>query len=101
MSDPRPKRETMSLEEATDSKMWETRKTAMIEWVPYSDHKIKVCSQSLVDDRWLPLALVWKSVGSQELIKTVLGESTEICKSCKEADSIGLRKAKRWIDQNR
>ena len=73
----------------------------MIEWVPYSDHKIKVCSQSLVDARWLPLALIMKSVESQELLKTVWGESTEICKSCKEADSIALRKAKRWIDQNR
>jgi hypothetical protein len=31
----------------------------------------------------------------------VNGESTEICKSCKEADSVALRKAKRWIDQNR
>jgi len=73
----------------------------MIEWVPYSDHKIKVCSQSLVDTRWLPLALIWKSVGNQELLKTVWSESNEICKSCKEADSVALRKAKRWIDQNR
>jgi hypothetical protein len=73
----------------------------MIEWVPYSDHKIKVCSQSLADARWLPLALIWKSVGSPELLKTVSGESTEVCKSCKEADSVALRKAKRWIDQNR
>ena len=73
----------------------------MIEWVPYSDHKIKACSQTLVDARWLPLALIMKSVESQELLKTVWGESTEICKSCKEADSVALRKAKRWIDQNR
>jgi hypothetical protein len=73
----------------------------MIEWVPYNDHKIKVCSQSLEDARWLPLALIWKSGGNQELFKTVWGESTEICKSCKEADSVALRKAKRWIDQNR
>ena len=73
----------------------------MIEWVPYSDHKIKVCSQSLVDARWLPLALIWKSVGNQELLNTVWGESSEICKSGKEADSVALRKAKRWIDQNR
>ena len=73
----------------------------MIEWVSYSDHTIKVCSQSLADARWLPLALIWKSVGTQELFKTVLGESTETCKSCKEADSLALRKAKHWIDQNR
>jgi hypothetical protein len=73
----------------------------MIEWVPYGDHKNKVCSQSLVDAHWLPLALVWKLVGNQQLLTTVNGESTEICKSCKEADSIALRKAKRWIDQNR
>jgi hypothetical protein len=43
----------------------------MIEWVPYSDHKIKVCSQNLVDARWLPLALILKSVGNQELLTTV------------------------------
>jgi len=73
----------------------------MIEWVPYSDYKIKVCSQSLADARWFPLALISKSVGNQEQIKTVWGESTGICKSCKEADSVALRKAKRWIDQNR
>jgi hypothetical protein len=73
----------------------------MIEWVLYNDHKIRVCSQSLVDARWLPLALIAKSVGHQELLTTVNGESNEICKSCKEADSVALRKAKRWIDQNR
>lgn len=73
----------------------------MIEWVSYSDHKIKVCSQSLTDTRWLPLALISKSVGNQELLTTVAGDSSEICKSGKEADSVALRKAKRWIDQNR
>ena len=72
----------------------------MSEWIPYGDHKIKVCSQSLVDAHWLPLALIWKQVGSQQLLTTVNGEATEICKSCKEADSLALRKAKRWIDQN-
>ena len=72
----------------------------IIEWVPYNDHKIKVCSQSLADARWLPLALIWKSGGNQDLLKTVHGESTEICKSGKEADSLALRKAKHWIDQN-
>jgi hypothetical protein len=73
----------------------------MIEWVSYSEYKIKVCSQSLVDARWLPLALISKSVGTQEHLTTVNGESTENCKSSKEADSVALRKAKRWIDQNR
>ena len=73
----------------------------MIEWVPYSDHTIKVCSQSLADTRWLPLALIWKSVENRELLTTVAGDSSEICKSCKEADSVALRKATRWIDQNR
>jgi hypothetical protein len=77
------------------------QKDIMSEWVPYNDHKIKVCSQSLADARWLPLALIMKSLGNQELLKTVHGEPTEICKSCKEADSVVLRKAKRWIDQNR
>ena len=79
----------------------EAQKDTMIEWVSYSDHKIKVCSQGLVDARWLPLALISKSVGNQELLTTVAGDSSEICKSCKEADSVALRKAKRWIDQNR
>jgi hypothetical protein len=73
----------------------------MIDWVPYNDHKIKVCSQNIADARWFPLAVIWKSVESQELLKTVSGESTEIYKSSKEADSVALRKAKRWIDQNR
>ena len=73
----------------------------MIEWVPYNDHKIKVCSQTLVDARWLPLAVIWKSVESGELLTTVAGDLSEICKSCKDADGIALRKAKRWIDQNR
>ena len=77
------------------------QKVMMIEWVSYSDHNIKVCSQSLADARWLPLTLIWKSGGTQELFKTVLGESTEVCKNCKEADSLALRKAKHWIDQNR
>jgi hypothetical protein len=73
----------------------------MIEWVPYNDHTIKVCSQSLLDARWLPLALISKSIGNQELLMTVNGESTELCKSRKEADSVALRKVKRRIDQNR
>jgi hypothetical protein len=73
----------------------------MISWVPYNDYKIKVCSQNLVDDRWLPLALIWKSVGDKGLLNTVLGEPIAICKSSKEADSVALRKAIRWIDQNR
>ena len=72
----------------------------MIERVPYNDHKTKVCSQRLVDARWLPLALILKSVGRQELLTTVIGESTEICKSCKAADSVALRKATLWINQN-
>ncbi|MGH7184218.1 MAG: hypothetical protein ACREJN_19895 [Nitrospiraceae bacterium] len=73
----------------------------MIEWVPYSDHQIKVCSQSLADDRWVPLALILKSGGSSEQLHTVWGEPTECCKVGKEADSPALRKAKRWIDQHR
>ena len=73
----------------------------MIEWILYNGHKIKVCSQNLTGDRWLPLALIWKSDGSKELLNTVLGEPTEFCKSGKDADSVALRKAKRWIDQHR
>ena len=73
----------------------------MIGWVPYNGHNIKVCSQSLADARWLPLAVIWKSVDTQELFNTLSGEPVEICKSGKEADSVALRKAKRWIDQHR
>ena len=73
----------------------------MIEWVPYDDYKIKVCSQGLADARWLPLALISRSVGTHERLTTVAGDSSDICKGCKEADSVALRKAKRWIDQNR
>ncbi|MEP6935260.1 MAG: hypothetical protein ABI988_15205 [Nitrospirota bacterium] len=73
----------------------------MIEWISYSDHNIKVCSQSLADARWLPLTLISKSVGRQDVFKTVSGDPTDICKSCKEADSVALRQAKRWIDQHR
>ena len=72
----------------------------MSEWLPYNVHNIKVCSQSLADTRWLPLALIWKSVEAQELLNTVSGEPAETCKSFKEADSLALRKAKRWIDQH-
>ena len=72
----------------------------MIEWITYNDHKIKVCSQNLANDRWLPLALIWKSDGNKELLNTVLGEPTAFRKSSKEADSVALRKAKRWIDQS-
>ncbi len=96
-----PTRDTMSLEEATFSNLWKNQKDIMIEWVPYNDHYRKVCSQSLVDARWLPLALMSKSAGIQELVTTVSGDSSEIGKSCKETDSVALRKAKRWIDQNR
>jgi len=73
----------------------------MIECLSYSGHNIKVCSQSIADARWLPLAVIWKSVDKQELFNTVSGEPVEICKSGKEADSVALRKAKRWIDQHR
>lgn len=72
----------------------------MIGWIAYNEHKIKVCSQSLADDRWAPLALVWKSDGNKELLNAVLGEPTAFRKISKEADSVALRKAKRWIDQN-
>jgi len=50
----------------------------MIEGLSYSGHNIKVCSQSLADARWLPLAVIWKSVDKQELFNTVSGEPVEI-----------------------
>ena len=73
----------------------------MIDWVLYNDYKIKVCSQSLAADRWVPLALILKLGDSSEQLHTVLGEPTECCKNGKEADSLALRKAKRWTDQHR
>jgi hypothetical protein len=73
----------------------------MIDWVLYNDHKIKVCSQSLAADRWVPLALIWKSGESSEQLHTVWGDPAEFCKNGKEADSLALRKAKRWTDQHR
>ena len=65
----------------------------MIEWVPYSEHTIKICPQSLADNRWVPLALIWQSGGSPELLHTMVGDPAEYCKNVKEADSVALRKA--------
>jgi len=45
--------------------------------------------------------LMMSGVNKQKLFNTVSGEPVEICKSGKEADSVALRKAKRWIDQHR
>jgi len=78
MSEHRLTSDSLSIKEATVSNMPETRGDAMIEWLSYSGHNIKVCSQSLADARWLPLAVIWKSVDKQELFNTVSGEPVEI-----------------------
>jgi len=71
----------------------------MAEWVTHKNHKIKACSQQLVDDRWMPLALAWLSMGNQELFKSIHGELSEISKTENKANTIALGKAKKWIDQ--
>jgi hypothetical protein len=65
----------------------------MIEWVSYSEYKIKVCSQSLLDSRWLPLALISKSVGTQEHLTTMMVDrlkSARVVKSLQTYVSYGL-----------
>jgi hypothetical protein len=70
----------------------------MAEWVTYKNHKIKACSQHLVDDRWMPLALAWLSTGDQELLKSIHGELSEIRTTENKANTIALEKAKKWVD---
>jgi hypothetical protein len=70
----------------------------MAEWVTYKNHKIKTCSQRLVDDRWMPLALAWLSTGNQELFKSIHGELSEISTTENKANTIALGKAKKWTD---
>jgi hypothetical protein len=71
----------------------------MAEWVTYKNHKIKACSQCLVDDRWVPMALAWLSTGNQEHIKTIQGELSDICSSENEANKLAMGKAQQWVDQ--
>jgi hypothetical protein len=72
--------------------MWST-------WVTYKNHQIKACSQHLVDDRWMPMALAWFSAGSPELIKHLHGELSETCNTEHKANVIAVEKAKNWVDQ--
>jgi hypothetical protein len=42
-------------------------------WMPYKNHRIKACSQQLIADRWMPMAVGWFSVDSHESIKNHSG----------------------------
>lgn len=71
----------------------------MAMWVTYKNHKIKACSQQLIADRWIPMALAWFSAGSHESMKHVHGELSETCKTEGKANVIAMEKAKNWVDQ--
>jgi hypothetical protein len=60
----------------------------------YKNHQIKACSQQLMADRWIPVALAWFSADSHESIKPIQGEMSEICKTEGKANVIALEKAK-------
>jgi hypothetical protein len=68
-------------------------------WMTYKNHKIKACSQQLVADRWMPIAIAWFSAGSHESIKHIHGELSETCTTEFNANEIALEKAKNWVDQ--
>jgi hypothetical protein len=68
-------------------------------WMTYKNHKIKACSQQLVADRWMPIAVAWFSAGNHEFIQTIQAELREICKTEGKANVIALEKAKNWVDQ--
>jgi hypothetical protein len=68
-------------------------------WMPYKNHRIKACSQQLIADRWIPVAVAWFSTGSPESIHTIQGKMSEICKTEGKANGIALEKAKNWVDQ--
>ena len=71
----------------------------MAMWTPYKNHKIKTCSQQLIADRWMPMALAWFSAGSHESIHTIQGDMSETCKTEQKANVIAVGKAKNWVDQ--
>ena len=72
----------------------------LAEWVTYKNHQIKACSQSLGDDRWMPKALAWLSMGGRAPMKTLQGESHEVSNTESKANVIALGKAKKWVDQH-
>ena len=72
----------------------------MAEWVTYKNHQIKACSQCLGDDRWMPKALAWLSMGGRAPMKTLQGESHEVSSTESKANVIALGKAKKWVDQH-
>jgi hypothetical protein len=65
----------------------------------YKNHQIKACSQQLIVDPWMPVALAWFSADSHESIKTIQGEMREICKTDGKANVIAVEKAKKWVAQ--
>jgi|CXWL01.1.fsa_nt_gi hypothetical protein len=72
----------------------------LAEWVTYKNHQIKACSQHLGDDRWMPKALAWLSMGGRAPMKTLQGESHEVSNTESKANVIALGKAKKWVDQH-
>jgi hypothetical protein len=68
----------------------------MIEWVPYSDHKIKVCSQSLVDGALV--APVAQSVHSSDTMRidrlgpSWIGTSSSVRTLGEDAGFVVIRK---------
>ena len=65
----------------------------------YKNYQLKACSQHLVEDRWLPMALVWLSAGSPEQLQHIHGELEEICTTEAKANAMALETAKDWVDQ--
>ena len=68
-------------------------------WMPYKNHRIKACSQQLLADRWMPIAVAWFSADSHESVHTIQAEVREICKTEGQANGIAVEKAKNWVDQ--
>lgn len=68
-------------------------------WITYKHHQMKACSQHLVDDRWLPMAVVWLAAGHPESLTHIHGALSEICNTEYKANVIALDKAKNWVDQ--
>jgi hypothetical protein len=68
-------------------------------WMPYKNHRIKACSQQLLADRWMPIAVAWLPAESHESIHTIQAEVREICKTEGTANVMALDKAKNWVDQ--
>ena len=67
-------------------------------WTPYKYYQLKPCSQHLVEDRWVPIAMAWLSSGSPESLTLLHGELSESCNTEQKANVIALEKAREWVD---